>query len=67
MITCPSEMAHSALGRDCYLYSEGLFLYKNCVYVPPLGMCDDIGSIARCGIDSIKINAIINAKLNQRN
>ena len=45
------------------MYSEGLFLYKNSVYVPPLSMCDDVASIARCGIDSIKTNAIINAKI----
>ena len=54
------------LGRDCYLYNEGLFLYKNCVTVPPLGMCDDVASIARCGIDSIKTNAIINAKIESK-
>ena len=51
------------LGRDSYLYNEALFLYKDCVFVPPLSMCDDVASIARCGIDSIKTNAIINSKI----
>ena len=54
------------LGRDCYTYSEGLFLYKNCVSVPPLSMCDDVVSVARCGIDSIKTNAIINSKIESK-
>ena len=54
------------LGRDCYTYSEGLFLYKDCVAVPPLSMCDDIASISRCGIESIKNNAIINAKIESK-
>ena len=54
------------LGRDCYTYSEALFLYKKCVLVPPLSMCDDIASISKCGIDSIKTNAIINAKIESK-
>merc|ERR1712129_138384 len=54
------------LGRDCYTYSEGMFVYKNCVNIPPLSMCDDIASISRCGIDSIKNNAIINAKIESK-
>ena len=48
------------------MYNKGLFLYKNCVYIPPLGMCDDIASISLCGIDSIKTNAIINAKIESK-
>ena len=54
------------LGRDCYLYNEGLYLYKNCVKIPPLGMVDDIASISLCGIDSIKMNAIINSKIDSK-
>ena len=54
------------LGRDCYLYGEGLFMYKGGVYIPPLSMCDDVASISRCGIDSIKTNAIINAKIESK-
>ena len=54
------------LGRDCYTYGEGLFLYKNCVSVPPLSMCDDVVSVASCGIDSIKTNAIINSKIESK-
>ena len=52
-----------SLGRDCYKYKEGLFLYKQCVYVPPLSMCDDVVSVANCGVEALKTNAIINAKM----
>ena len=44
--------------ETCYLYNEGLFLYKNCVNIPPLGMFDDIASITLCGVVSLKTNAI---------
>ena len=54
------------LGRDCYRDREGLFLYKNMVFVPPLGMIDDVGSFAKCGVDSLKTNAIINAKIESK-
>ena len=51
------------LGRECYTSGEGLFLYKNAVYVPPLGMIDDIASFALSGPKSIKTNSITNAQI----
>ena len=54
------------LGKECYSSGEGLFLYKNGVYVPPLGMIDDIASFAMSGPDAIKTNAIINAKIESK-
>ena len=30
------------LGKDCYSNNEGMFIYKECVTVPPLGMIDDL-------------------------
>ena len=45
------------------MYNEGLFLYKNCVNIPPLRMCNDIASISLCGVDSIKTNAILDLKI----
>ena len=54
------------LGRECYSSGEGLFLYKNCVYVPPLGMIDDIASFALSGSEAIMTNAIINAKIESK-
>ena len=55
------------LGKECYSSGEGLFLYKNCVYVPPLGMIDDIASFALSGVDAVKTNAIVNAKIQSKN
>ena len=37
------------LSRECYVYNEGLFLYKKGVYIPPISMCDDVASISLCG------------------
>ena len=54
------------LGKECYSSGEGLFLYKNCVYVPPLGMIDDIASFALSGVDAVKTNAIVNAKIQSK-
>ena len=55
-----------SLGKECYTSKEGLFLYKQCVYVPPLSMIDDIASFALSGPDSIKTNAIVNAKIESK-
>ena len=54
------------LGKECYTYNEGMFLYKECVYVPPLGMIDDVASFIECGPESLKINAIINSKIESK-
>ena len=54
------------LGRECYTSGEGLFLYKNAVFVPPLGMIDDIVSFALSGSDAIMTNSIINAKIESK-
>ena len=51
------------LGKECYANNEGLYLYKQCVSVPPLGMIDDLAFFSECGADTVKINAIINAKI----
>ena len=36
------------------------------VYVPPLGMIDDVASFAECNIESLKTNSIINAKIESK-
>ena len=54
------------LGRDCYERQEGLYLYNDCVAVPPLMMIDDLASFSACGPDSIITNAIINAKIQSK-
>ena len=50
------------LGKECLSTGEGIFKYKNCLPVQPLGMVDDVLGIAKCGTDSIKLNSIIESK-----
>ena len=40
-----------------------LYDYKNCVKIPPLSFIDDILTVSKCGEKSIKINAVIQAKV----
>ena len=42
---------------------EGLYLYNDCVSVPPLMMIDDLASFSVCGPQSIITNAIIISKI----
>ena len=41
-----------------------MFKYRNAVTVPPLGMIDDLAVTAKCGPQSVILNAVINAKIN---
>ena len=41
-----------------------MFKYRNVISIPPLGMIDDLAAIARCGPESVVLNAVINAKMN---
>ena len=40
-----------------------LYDYKNCVKIPPLSFIDDILTVSKCGGKSVKINAVIQAKV----
>ena len=54
------------LGKYCYTYNTGCYVYRDACYVPPLGMIDDIASIAQCKDNSIILNAIVNAKIESK-
>ena len=43
-----------------------MYKYRNAITIPPLGMIDDLGAVAKCGPQSVIINAIINAKINMK-
>ena len=64
-VTAPLKCAVQidTLGRYCYKYGTGLYFYKNACAIPPLGMIDDIAGVAKCGDDSIILNAIVNTKI----
>ena len=55
------------LGKECLQTGDGLFKYKDCLSIPPLSMVDDVLGVASCGTDSVKLNSIIQAKMNTKN
>ena len=40
-----------------------LYDYKKCVKVPPLSFVDDILTVSKCGGESVKVNAVVQAKV----
>ena len=52
-----------SLGKDCITENKGLYKYKDCINIPPLSMVDDVVTVSNCGTDSIKVNAIVQAKI----
>ena len=52
-----------SLGKDCITENLGLYMYKDCINIPPLSMVDDVVTVSNCGTDSIKVNAIVQAKI----
>ena len=53
------------IGKEALERNEYLYNYKN-VKIPPLAMMDDLATISTCGTDSIKCNAYINAKIEEK-
>ena len=51
-------------GKECIQKKKLLYYYKNQVGVPPLAMVDDLVCISLCGVNSVKMNAYVNAKTN---
>ena len=64
-VTAPLKCAVQidTLGRYCYTFGTGLYLYRDACNIPPLGMIDDIAGIAKCNNESIILNSIVNAKI----
>ena len=63
-IKCSVQM--DTLGPECENRGEGIYKYKNCLPIPPLGMVDDVLAVGYCGSDSIKVNAIIQSKMDTK-
>ena len=51
-------------GKECIQETKYLYNYKNEVGVPPLAMVDDLLCVSTCGLQSVEMNAYINAKTN---
>ena len=49
------------LGKKMYENRDLLYKYKDKVEIPTLGMVDDLLSIQKCSMDSVKANAVVNA------
>jgi hypothetical protein len=49
------------LGKLSYGSEELLNKYKDQVNIPSLGMVDDVLSIQKCSVDSVRANAVINS------
>ena len=49
------------IGKECLARGRYLYFYKG-VEVPPLAMVDDLACVSTCGLDTVEINAFINAK-----
>ena len=54
------------LGRDMYMYSTGLYQYRDACSVPALGMIDDIAGVSDCSANSVILNSIINSKIESK-
>ena len=53
-----------AVAKECSDEDKHLYLYRNKVKIPPLTMVDDCIAMAKCGTDTVEINAYLNAKTN---
>ena len=54
------------LGRDCLANGDGLYEYKNVVDVPGLSMVDDLVGVTSCSDEAVKLNSIINVKIESK-
>ena len=54
------------LGKEYIEAGEGIFKYKDCVNITPLIMIDDVLAVSSCGNDSVKMNAIIQSKIDTK-
>ena len=55
-----------SIARECLSDGLEMFKYRGAVTIAPLGMIDDLASVAYCGPQSVILNAVINAKINMK-
>ena len=63
-LKCSNQM--DSIPRECLRDNLDMFKYRNAVTIPPLGMIDDLAAVAKCGPQSVILNAVINAKINMK-
>ena len=64
-LSCTSTM--DKLGNLIYKNDNMLYKCKNEISIPSLGMVDNILSIQKCSVDSVKRNAVIRAFIESKN
>ena len=58
-----------SLGKQFMTNSElssQVYKYKNCITIPPLGMIDDIITVTKCGVNSVKLNSCVQSKIDTK-
>ena len=63
-LKCSVQM--DSIGADClesFEHSEMLYKYKGFVKIPPLGFVDDVLTTTKCSLNSIKMNALMQSKV----
>ena len=53
------------IGKESIANGEHLYMYKGTVGIPTLAMVDDLLKVSLCGIESVRDNAYVNAKIEQ--
>ena len=60
-ISCSCQV--DGIGKEFVKSGTCLYQYKECVNITALSMIDDLLTVAKCGIDSVVMNAVINTKI----
>ena len=67
-VLAPLECSVSVdtFAKECQDEEKYLYYYRDIVGVPSLSMVDDEVNISECGLESVKLNAYMNAKSNTK-
>ena len=57
-----SSLQVDTMGKECLEDNKHLYLYKNMVPIPPLGLVDDLFTISTCNYNSTLMNKYINSQ-----
>ena len=57
-----SSLQVDTMGKECLEDNKPLYLYKNMVPIPPLGLVDDLFTISTCNYNSTLMNKYINSQ-----
>ena len=63
-LKCSNQI--DSISRECLRDNVDMYMYRNAVTIPPLGMIDDMAAVAKCGPQSVILNSIINAKIDMK-